>query len=56
MITTTSSSKPYIYLKKNSILVVHSQLASQVGKQTISCLREIELYARYYVMKYKYFH
>ena len=23
MITTTSSSKPYTYLKKNSILVVH---------------------------------
>ena len=23
MITTTSSSKPYIYFKKNSILVVH---------------------------------
>ena len=41
MITTTSSSKPYIYFKKNSILLVHSQLASQVGKQTISSI-EIE--------------
>ena len=42
MITTTSSSKLYIYLKKNSILVVHSQLVRLENKQSLA-LRQIEL-------------